>query len=270
MAKDRKARELVVSAVTQLTQNMRRVTLHGEDLASFPDDAEGAYFKFAFPGDDPDKPTLRTYTVAKYRPALHEMDVDFMLHANSDGTSSGVAAPWAMQAKPGDKISLFGPGPASFINPDADWYLLAADMTALPALVTNLARLPTDAGGYIVIEVIATEDKQQLPVPKGMKVIWVVNPHSGSDASPLYHAIKERDWLTGNVAVWAACEFKTMKKIRQHFRQDRKIDKSHLYISSYWKKGLQEEEHKVVKRDDANGLVGSVFDNFKKVVKTWR
>ena len=251
MTQKRKARELTVTAASQLTKNMRRLTLHGEELTSFPKNAEGAYFKLVFPGEDPEKPVLRTYTVAQYRPSLHEIDVDFMLHMSPGGSVGGVAAPWAIQAQPGDRMSIFGPGPATFINTDADWYLLAADMTALPALAANLGRLPADAKGYIIIEIIADEDRQDLLVPAGIELIWVVNPEPGSDDSPLYLATKELAWLEGKVAVWAACEFKTMKKTRQYFKQDRNVEKSHLYISSYWKRGLQEEEHKIAKSDDS-------------------
>ncbi len=249
MAQKRKARKLTVTAAAQLTPNMRRLTLHGEDLASFPDDAEGAYFKLTFSGANPDRSVMRTYTVAQYRPDQHEIDVDFMLHSNPAGTTNGVAAPWAIQAQKGDRISIFGPGAATFINTDADWYLLAADMTALPALTANLGRLPATAKGYVVIEILAEEDRKNLPVPASMEVIWVVNPQAGSDESPLYHAIRQLAWLDGQVAIWAACEFKTMKKNRLYFRDERGVQKSHLYISSYWKQGLREEEHKVAKRE---------------------
>jgi len=148
-------------------------------------------------------------------------------------------------------ISLFGPGPATFVNTDTQWYLLAADMTALPALIANLARLPADAQGYVVIEILADEDRQQPAVPADMKVVWVVNAEPGSDGSALHHAIRKLDWLGGQVAVWAACEFKTMKLNRQYFREVRGVPKSHLYVSSYWKRGLQEEDHKIAKREDA-------------------
>jgi NADPH-dependent ferric siderophore reductase len=251
MAQKRKARELTVTAASQLTLNMRRLTLHGEDLASFPEDAAGGYFKLVFPGDDPEKPVLRTYTVAQYRASSNEIDVDFMLHTSSNGSVAGVAAPWAVQAQVGDKIGIFGPGPATHINTDTDWFLLAADMTALPALVATLKYLPSNAKGYIVIEIIAEGDQQELPAPDGLEVIWVINPEPGSDDSPLNSTIKNLTWLDGTVAVWAACEFKTMRKNREYFKQERNVEKSHLYISSYWKKGLQEEEHKIAKRDDA-------------------
>ena len=251
MAQKRPARVLTVTKCKQLTKNMLRLTLQGEALSSFPDDAEGGYFKFAFDGPDTDKPIMRTYTVSKYRADQHEIDVDFMLHTSAGGAMDGVAAPWASQATVGDKVSIFGPGLATFINTQADWFLLAADMTALPALTANLARLPQSARGHLVVEILSDEDQQDLPAPNGMEIHWVVNPSAGSDTSPLYDAICKLPWQDGQVAIWAACEFKTMKKIRQYFRSDKAVEKSHLYISSYWKQGLIEEEHKVIKREDA-------------------
>ena len=79
----------------------------------------------------------------------------------------------------------------------------------------------------------------------------MVNAEPGGDDSPLHEAIRQLPWLDGEVAVWAASEFKTMKRNRHYFREERGVEKSHLYVSSYWKRGLQEEEHKVVKREDA-------------------
>lgn len=249
MPQKRKAKQLTVVSSQQLTQNMLRLTLHGEDLAAFPADAEGSYFKFAFPSQNPERPVMRTYTVANFRQDRLEIDVDFMLHGS--GVADGVAAPWAMQASAGDTVSVFGPGPATFINPQADWFLLAADMTALPALTANLSLLPADAIGYVVVEILSEQDQQELAVPDGIEVKWVVNPQAGSDKAPLHQAIEQLSWLEGQVSIWTACEFKTMKKIRQFYREEKTVQKPNLYISSYWKKGLQEEEHKLAKREDA-------------------
>ena len=266
MAAKRKAKELTVNASRHLTKNMLRLTLQGEDLGSLPDDSEGAYFKLVFESTDPAKPIMRTYTIAKFRSDLREIDVDFMLHGSANSVSDGVAAPWAMQAKVGDTVSMFGPGPASFINLQADWFLLAADMTALPALITNLALLPQNASGYLVLEILSEEDRQELCVPKNMDVLWVINPHAGSDESPLYDAIRQLQWLDGQVAIWTACEFKTMKKIRQYYREQKAVQKSHLYISSYWKQGLKEEEHKVVKQEDVKSGASRIR-NWREIFK---
>lgn len=253
MAGKRKPRSLTVTASKQLTKNMLRLTLTGEDLADIPDDAAGAYFKLAFESSNAEQPAMRTYTVANYRKNQLEIDVDFMLHSNTEAVTDGVAATWAMQAKVGDSISIFGPGPATFVHLAADWFLLAADMTALPALTANLQRLPSDATGYVVVEILSDEDRQDdLKVPSTMELQWVINPNPGSDDSPLAETIKSLPWLQGQPAIWTACEFKTMRKIRQYYRETHSVPKSHLYISSYWKLGLKEEEHKVEKRKDSS------------------
>jgi NADPH-dependent ferric siderophore reductase len=248
--KRRVARKLTVKSATNLTANMRRVTLQGDDLANFPADSEGAYIKLMFDQAGSDKPVMRTYTVSEQRSALNEIDVDFMVHG-ANGVADGIAAPWSLKATAGDTISMFGPGPAKFINTDAECFLLAADMTALPALTANLKLLPDNARGKAFIEILSEADKQDLPKPDNVELIWVINDAPGSDESPLFHAIEQSEWQAGAVAVWVACEFKTMKKIRQYLKVDRGVEKSHLYISSYWKKGNTEEEHKAAKQADA-------------------
>ena len=248
--KRRTPRKLSVKSSVNLTPNMRRVTLHGDALGNFPENSEGAYLKLLFEQPDGNKPIMRTYTVAEQRSAPNEIDVDFMLHTGTDGASHGIAAPWSLETQANDEISLFGPGPAKYINTDAECFLLAGDMTALPALTANLKLLPANARGKAFIEILSEGDKQDLIQPENVEIIWIVNDAPGSDESPLFHAIEQADWQEGKLSVWVACEFKTMKKIRQHLKVDREVEKSHLYISSYWKKGNTEEEHKVLKQAD--------------------
>ena len=229
---------------------MRRLTLEGDALASFPTDSEGAHIKLLFEQSALHKPAMRTYTVAQQRSAQNEIDIDFMLHDNKNGKVHAIAAPWSLAAKPGDTISLFGPGLASYLNLDADYFLLAADMTALPALTVSLKTLPDNAKGKVFIELLSEADKQTLLHPENVEILWVINNDPGSDASPLYHAIEQADWPEGRVAGWVACEFKTMKKIRIYLKGERDLTSSHLYISSYWKRGDTEEQHKITKQAD--------------------
>ena len=249
----RAPRVLTVKSALFLTPNMRRLTLEGDALANFPADSEGAHIKLVFEQSALGKPAMRTYTVAQQRSAQNEIDIDFMLHDSKNGTEHAIAAPWSLVAKPGDTISIFGPGLASYINLDAEHFLLAADMTALPALTVSLKTLPNNAKGKVFIEILNEEDKQTLPHPESVEIVWIINDDPGSDASPLYHAIEQTDWPEGRVAGWVACEFKTMKKIRSYLKGERDLEKSHIYISSYWKRGDTEEEHKVAKQADSTG-----------------
>lgn len=224
---------------------MRRITLSGNDLSDFPDNMSGGYIKLIFSREGNYKPNLRTYTIAQQRHDNNEIDIDFMLHGDS-----GLAASWANNAKVGDSIEIAGGSPKTGMNHNADWFLIAGDMTALPAICVNLRSLPENAKGFIYIEILSEADKRSIEKPINMEIIWVVNPKPGSDETPLANAINQCTWLSGEVSAWAACEFKTMKKIRQFLKIDHALPKERLYISSYWKNGLIEEEHKLVKRED--------------------
>ena len=248
----RAPKELVVKCAYFLTPNMRRITLQGDALSHFPAEAEGANVKLLFQQNSLGKPAtaMRTYTIAQQRSAPNEIDIDFMLHRSKGGLVHGIAAPRALSAKPDDNISLFGPGLAQHVNIDADYFLLAADMTALPALKVSLKTLPKKAKGTVFVEILSNHDKQELPLPENIQVVWVINNEPGSDASPLYHAIKKTESQNGCLAAWVSCEFKTMKKIRNYLKTVRSIEKTHIYISSYWKKGDTEEQHKLIKKID--------------------
>lgn len=236
-------RELEVIGSEYITPHMLRVTLGGTALAGFPDDQESAYIKLLLPQDDSDTPVMRTYTVRKQR--ADAIDVDFALH-----DAPGPASSWAVTARPGDRILIGGPGPKKLLNPEADWFLLAGDMTALPAISVNLSLLPDDARGYAVLEVMTSDDIQPLTCPPGIELIWVVNPEPGADHHPLLEQVEQLAWHEGQPAVWAACEFSSMRALRRYFKQQRQLPKSHLYISSYWKVGSSETQHKIIKRED--------------------
>jgi NADPH-dependent ferric siderophore reductase len=227
-----------------LTPNMCRVTLGGSGLIDFPIDQESAYIKLMFSQVEDAPPLVRTYTISIQRD--DEIDVDFALHE-----AEGPASTWARNAQVGDQILVGGPGPKKLINNEADWFLLVGDMTALPAITVNLAQLSTDAHGYAVLEITTESDRQTLKKPENVDVHWVVNAHPNADSSPLLDCVKSLTWLEGQPAVWAACEFHSMRALRQYFKVDRSIPKTHLYVSSYWKVDSTEDQHKVVKSQDA-------------------
>lgn len=80
------------------------------------------------------------------------------------GHSTG--ARWALQVRPGDKVGIRGP--VGRVIPQANWYLLVGDETALRAIARKPERLPTDANGIAVIEVA---DRSEESV-SGTAAIW--------------------------------------------------------------------------------------------------
>lgn len=243
-------RTLEVIDNKSITPNMRRITLGGIQMQDFPKDQESAYIKLLFNQANSERPLMRTYTIRAQRDT--EIDVDFVVHGHT-----GIASQWALEAQIGDTISIGGPGPAKLITPDADWFLLVGDMTALPAISVNLEKLPADATGYAVIEIASEADKQALIKPAGIDIIWVINDAVSATHSPLLECVQTLPWSSGQPSVWAACEFHSMRQLRDYFKKTREVQKSHLYISSYWKIDRTEDEHKVDKRQDSDAEAAS-------------
>ncbi|MCM5704599.1 siderophore-interacting protein [Larsenimonas salina] len=239
----------------RLTPNMLRLTLGGEGMAEFPEtDQSGGYVKLMIEQGNERPTAVRTYTVRAQRPEA--IDVDVVLHKDH-----GPASHWAVTAELGARLSVGGPGPKKTVDTEADWCLLAADMTALPALAVNLETMPETMTGAAFIEVTSRDDIQTLEAPAGIELHWVVNPTPGveAEASPLVEAVTAWPWPeTGRGFVWGACEFSSMRALRHYVKQVRGLDRRQLYISSYWKNGLAEDGHKVVKQDDAEQDARSV------------
>lgn len=227
---------------------MLRVTLGGDGMAGFPPGQEGGYVKLRLPQAE-GKVAVRTYTIRAQRDDA--IEVDFALHATTATSDAGPATEWAMRVEPGATIAVGGPGPAKPLPPGHDFYLVAGDMTALPAIAVNLAALPAEARGLAVIEVMSEDDRINLPRPSDVELRWQVVPQPGSAPAALVEALRAQRWPEGSVYGWCACEFSAMQALRAYLRDDGSLGPDRLYISSYWKSGLSEEDHKRIKREDA-------------------
>ncbi|MFC7049411.1 siderophore-interacting protein [Emcibacter nanhaiensis] len=237
-------RELTVINRQMITPNMLRLTLGGDGMASFPADQAGGYVKLMLPLPGSERPAVRTYTIRAQR--QREIDIDFVLH--EDG---GPASRWALDAEPGGKIMVGGPGPKKPIDPTAGWVLTVGDMTALPAISVNLASLPPHVRGHAVLEILSADDRQDLKKPDGVELHWLVNPLPGQNSELLLDKVKTLDWPEKAPHIWTACEFSGMKALRSYYLDECSHDKKCLYVSSYWKHGSSEDKHKVLKREDA-------------------
>ncbi|MEZ8823736.1 siderophore-interacting protein [Vibrio sp. 10N.261.55.A7] len=245
--------QLTVIHSEKISPNMRRITLHDNVLENLPTDCDGSYIKLLFNqsgGTDlsalkeGERPVMRTYTIRKFDAERRTVEVDFVCHVTQD-LQCGFAARWAMNVTVGETITVAGPGNIQDMNTEVDWFFMVADMTALPALSAKIQKLPHDAKGYAVIKIIEKADIQPLKAPDNFRVIWLTGD------APLASNVKSLDWLEGTASVWTACEFESMRELRQYFRNEREVPKENIYISSYWKQGVSEDGHKVIKQQDA-------------------
>lgn len=246
---------LTVIQSQQISPSMQRITLQSDDIAHFGSESEGGYIKLLFTdhGDTniasispQQRPVMRTYTIQHFNAENNSIEVDFVRHITKD-LQCGFAARWAITTKVGDTISIAGPGKSQGINTAGDWFFLVADMTAIPALASQIKLLPNNAKGYVVIEVDHIDDKRELAVPEAIEIDWVVKDQT----SNLTQAVISKPWIGDNASVWCACEFDTMRSLRQYFRNEKEVEKENIYISSYWKQGVSEDGHKQLKQDDA-------------------
>ena len=239
-------RELTVLASRRLSPSMQRVSLGGPGLAGFPAGQRGGYVKLFLGEGASGKRIIRTYTIREQH--KDRLEIDFALHG---GEAAGPATPWALSVEEGSTIMVGGPGAAKPLPDGHDFYLVAGDMTALPAIGVNLAALNRETSGFAAIEVQSEDDIQQLDAPRGFEVRWLVNAEPGTQPSLLSDTLRAVPLPQGTVAGWAACEFSSMQRLRAYLRDELQLGGGSLYISSYWKAGLVEDEHKLVKREDA-------------------
>src|SRR5690606_11546792 len=93
------------------------------------------------------RPEMRDYTPRFWNIAQGWIELDFVLHGD------GPAASWAAAAAPG-KTLVIGGSRGSLVIPMAfDWYLLAGEQTALPAIGRRIEELPAGAKVLALIEV---------------------------------------------------------------------------------------------------------------------
>ncbi|ADZ69827.1 siderophore-interacting protein [Polymorphum gilvum] len=263
-AQRRKPRILTVKVSRRLTPNMIRITFTGEDLADFPDGKEGAHCKLAFPRSGESltafaahyaegQPSgrihpVRTYTVRAFRRDGPEMDIDFVAHGDE-----GPATRWAQAARPGDFLAFMGPGPVKVSGFHADWYLVAADMSALPVATATLEAMPRSARGVAIFEIHSAEDRQDIDMPDGIEVHWLVqgDPHQPSTA--LIDVIRRLTFPQGRIQTCIAGESGVIRALRLLVQTERGVDKADAYISGYWKIGMVEDEHQAARRDGRAG-----------------
>lgn len=235
-------RRVSVTRVEQLSPRMVRVTFTGDDLAAFGWNGPAAHIKLGFPGDgqaeppmpqpDGPRPTMRTYTPRRFDPTVPELDVEFVLHGD------GPASSWAAQAQVGQVLILGGPGPNYQIAPDADWFVLAGDDAALPAIATILDALPSDARVRVLLEVADEHEQRPLSTAAQLDITWL---HRGAEPgqpdTALEAAIRAIELPAGNGRIYVGCEAAAVRRIRAHLLQERGLDPATIVTRGYWKQG---------------------------------
>ncbi|VXA93348.1 Siderophore-interacting family protein [Arthrobacter sp. 9AX] len=247
--------EVTVSSVQELSPNFRRITFGGyclrdfgvrgdtldlriklmipslaEDGTEIPlpvfEMAEAGWYREWLAMDPAVKGSMRTYTVRQARldEVYPEIDVDFVMHFDEPGhaqTKPGPAANWALNAKPGDAITIIGPNNRAAhcftaeIYSGIEWrpglaqrVLLAGDETAIPAISAILESLPHYMTGHAFLEVPEAGDFLELTSPADVEITWLARGASIGRSRPhgelLREAVRKAVPVPGWVGIKAA------------------------------------------------------------------
>ena len=237
--------------MSRISPRLVSVLVTGDDLDGFADAAPTSHLKVFLPAEGQDEPnlpeytpdgavfaedgpppTVRTYTPRRYDPASKTLEIQFLLHGE------GPASAWAERAKPGDRLAVAGPGGRFSLEPAADYWWLAADESAIPAVGTLLDALPRLVDRRSAHRgrrprgrdrLRGRREDQRSPGTTGVTTTL----RRGARAAAREAAIPD------GARIWVACEAAAMRDIRRYFTRERGIPVGQLVTRGYWRAGEQ-------------------------------
>ena len=252
-----------VRSTTRLTPSMIRVVLADGDVDRFemPADTDtyvnlalrpaGAPYDEVF---DPQQvrdehprehwPARRRYTVRTWDAETRELTLDFVVHGDE-----GVAGPWAAAAQPGDVLVFQGPGSGYRPDPEADWHLMVGDESALPAIAAALDTV--SEGVQVVVRLLCDGPDHEiaLTTPGDLDLRWLHRANDSSDVDLLVDSVRSLAFPRGRVHAFVHGEADEIRALRRHLLGDRGVPRSDMSCSPYWRRTMDDEAWRQVKRD---------------------
>ncbi|EJM95610.1 siderophore-interacting protein [Herbaspirillum sp. YR522] len=227
-----KLREVTVARIRQTGTNMLSITFKGDALHDFVSLSYDDHIKFVFP-DGNGESIRRDYTPTEHDPQRGELTLEFALHAE------GAATDWARRATEGMPAVIAGPRGSMIVPDDYDWYVLAGDLSALPAITRRLKEIPAGTRVTAVIEIAHLGDMRQFDTRAELDVKWVAN------GDELLAAVRALDLSSGEGYVWGGGEAATMTRLRTVLLDEKQHPKGAMRVSAYWKPGASDFHEKL-------------------------
>ena len=220
-------RALTVIARENITPNMIRITLQGEDMDSFVSGAFDDHVKCFFAEEGEEK-VMRDYTPRRHDPKAGTLVLDFAVHA------AGPATEWAVNAREGDVLQIGGPRGSRRILGPRKW-LLIGDETALPAMGRFAEEVPADHAVAMIAAVRDASEEQVFDSAAKLTLRWVHRGTEAADPAPLLAAVEGLELEEGTF-IWIAAEAGVTQALRAHF-----TDNGHPLVwtkcAGYWVAG---------------------------------
>lgn len=256
-----------------LTPQLVRVVLGGEGLDGFEPilqtDAyvncfflpDGAPYTVPFDAADHQdlprgqRPFPRRMTVRSWDADRRELTMDIAVHGDA-----GYAGPWAVRARPGDRLQLRGPAGGYLPYPDADVYLFVGDESALPAIAASAAAVPAGRPVTAVVEVEDAAGEIALSSPGRLDARWVHRAGRSDLGNLLADAVASLPRPSGVVSAFVHGEAASIRAVRRVLLGGRIVESERLSCSPYWARGYDDEQWRAIKGDWVRAMNAEVFD----------
>jgi NADPH-dependent ferric siderophore reductase len=216
---------------------MQRVVLQSPDLADFRSDAYDDPIRVFLPPHGQElntgaPPPARDYTPRAFDAAASRLTVDFVLHGH------GPASTWAASARPGDHVGIAGPANSHVVRGAYDWYLLAGDETALPAIGRRIEELPAGARVLAFIEIADAAERQTFAGEADADIRWLERDgREPGDPDRLLAALAAATLPPGDAFAFVACENTPARALRRHLVEERGFAGDRIKAYRFWLKG---------------------------------
>lgn len=228
-------RRVRVASTEWVTPAYRRLVFEGDELRGFHSPGADDHLRIFF-----DDETSREYTPVAWDAEAGSLTLDFVIH------SDGVATRWAAEAEPGDEVVIGGPRGALVLEGSPDWWLLAGDETALPAIRRHLAAVAPGIPVKVIVSIGDRSAEQPLESAGDLQVSWVPTPDDAPAGSvgalvdalattPAYLGTESADGFA-----FVAAEQSIVKPARDVLFTEWGLDTARAVIKGYWKRGESE------------------------------
>lgn len=218
-------RELTVLANECPTPGFVRLTLGGEDLASFQSLGFDDHIKVFVPVAGEDEPLKRDYTPRSFSQERRELVLEFALH------EGGVVGEYAASLKVGDRFNIGGPKGSMLISNDYDWFCLIGDASSLPAIHRKVEAMQPGERALVLVQLDDAAD-ERMPACAGD-----LDVHFVRTREQLLALVRELPLPAGEGFVWGAGEGVVMTELRQILTAEKGVDPVDMRVSAYWKQG---------------------------------
>ena len=232
-------RTLTVAQKFNVSPNMIRIVLTGEELQGFNSPGADDNIKMIVPDGD-GRPVMRSYTPRSYDAEAGELVIDFAVH------EAGPATRWALDVQPGELAYVAGPRGSKQVQGQIERWLMIADETALPALVRRVEAADASERFECIMTVPTGADEQEIASSADVVERWLHRDclnAAPEDATPLLFELERTDIPDGTF-IWIAAEGGVVRTLRNYLIESRGIDKRWIKATGYWVKGQSDTSAK--------------------------